>query len=446
MEYISVTGGRPLQGELWVSGAKNSVLPILAASVLCREACVIHGCPRLTDVDAALEILTQLGGKTRYVGDTVYVDASSIRDNHISKTAMGTMRSSILFLGPLLARTGSCSLYRPGGCQLGERPIDLHLKGLHTLGAEIKWEEDHLTCCGKLKGGTVVLPYPSVGATENLILAALGGDSPTTICNAAREPEIGDLIGFLRTCGAEIDGKDTGTLRIKPGNLHGGTYTVMADRAEAATWLSAVAATGGSVSLRGIRPEWLSPVLSVYRIAGCRIRETQNGVALDAPERLKGAGVIRTAPYPGFPTDAQAPVMASFLQSRGITVFEETVFSQRYRHVPALKSMGADITTASSVAVVTGVAKTYGADMESTDLRGGAAMVVAALAGHGQSRIFGLRHIRRGYGDMTGKLRQLGAEIWEQQDEPAVFSQGGKHHEQGSTGATLRKTPAEGTG
>ncbi len=431
-----------MRGEIPVSGAKNSVLPILASTVLHRGECVIHGCPRLTDVDAALGILEGLGCRTRQLGDTVVVSSAGLKCNEISREAMARMRSSILFLGPLLARTGKCRLYRPGGCQLGERPIDLHLGGLRALGAETCWEEERLTCCGKLKGGTYVLPYPSVGATENLIMAALGATEVTTICNAAKEPEIGDLIGFLRASGAKISGADTSTIRVTPGQLRGTVYTVMPDRAEAATWLSAAAATGGDVLLRGISPALLSPILDRYASAGCELRLEKNRLRIKAPERLGSAGVIRTGPYPGFPTDAQAPVMASFLRARGITVFEETVFSDRYRHVPALRAMGADITTASSLAVVTGVERTCGADMEATDLRGGAAMVVAALAGSGHSRIFGLGHIRRGYGDMTGKLRPLGAEIREVKDEPADACQGGSYHEQGSTG----ETPPKGSG
>lgn len=407
---------------------------------------MIHGCPRLTDVDAALGILEGLGCRTRQLGHTVIVDSSSLRDDHISREAMARMRSSILFLGPLLARTGKCRLYRPGGCPLGERPIDLHLQGLCVLGAETRWEDERLTCCGKLKGGIYILPYPSVGATENLIMAALGAEEATTICNAAKEPEISDLIGFLTASGAKISGAGTGTIRVVPSTLRGAAYTVMPDRAEAATWLAAAAATGGDVHLRGIGPALLTPILARYAVSGCVIQPEEDGLRIKAPERLDSAGVIRTGPYPGFPTDAQAPIMASFLRARGITVFEETVFSDRYRHVPALRAMGADITTESSLAVVTGVERTYGADMDATDLRGGAAMVVAALAGSGQSRIFGLEHIRRGYEDMTGKLRRLGAEIREVKDGAAGVCQEGSYHEQGSTGATLQQTSPKGTG
>lgn len=396
-------------------------------------------------MNAALEILESLGCRVQHYGHTIVVDSTVLSANRISREAMARMRSSILFLGPLLARTGEGKVHQPGGCPLGERPVDLHLRGFNALGVETWWEEGRLTCCGKLKGGTCVLSYPSVGATENLIMAALGAEGETTICNAAKEPEIVDLIGFLCASGARISGGGTGTVQITPGPLHGVEYAVMPDRAEAATWLAAAAATGGEVALRGIYPQLLASVLDRYMAAGCVLWKDEDMLAIRAPERLNAVGVIRTGPYPGFPTDAQAPVMASFLRAKGITVFEETVFSDRYHHVPAFRSVGANITTESTLAVVTGVERTHGAQMWATDLRGGAAMVVAALAAEGHSRVFGLEHIRRGYENLTEKLCGLGARIEEVKDEPAGDCQGGSYHEQGSIQASLqqRRSPAE---
>lgn len=327
------------------------------------------------------------------------------------------MRSSILFLGPLLARTGRCSLYQPGGCKLGARPIDLHLKGVEQLGAKTTWDGSRLTCCGKLVGKTYVLPYPSVGATENIIMAALGAEGMTTVFNAAREPEIGDLIGFLTKGGAKIQGRGTSVLRIWGGLPKGADYRVVPDRAEAATYLAAGGAAGGRICLKNVCPSHLAPVIACYKKAGCKIRISKDEIFMQVPERLSGAGFIRTEPYPGFPTDAQAPVMASLVKAQGVTVFDECVFSDRYRHVPGLQAMGADIETVSSLGVVSGVEETHGAIMEATDLRGGAAMVVAALGAVGESQIFGLEHLQRGYEHMEVKLQNAGADIREVRSE-----------------------------
>ena len=432
MAYLLIQGGKKLEGSLPVSGAKNSVLPLLAASILFREECVIHNIPELTDVWAAIEILRALGCQVRLQGDTVWIRAGELGRTDLPRERMGAMRSSILFLGPILARLGRCGFCTPGGCCLGNRPIDMHLDGLRSLGAEIRWESDHLTAYGKLKGNKLVLPYPSVGATENLILAALGAEGTTVICNAAREPEIGDLIGFLRAGGARICGAGTSVLRIEGGLPDGAEYVVMPDRMEASTFLAAAAATGSEVELTGARSDHLEAVLQVFEAAGCTVWRKQNGIGLRAPDRLKSPGVIRTAPYPGFPTDAQPPLMAALMRAEGVTVFEETVFSQRYRHVPALQKLGADIRTAGSVASVCGVPELRGASMTATDLRGGAAMVVGALAAWGESRIDGLSHIFRGYGDFHTRLCALGADVKIMEDEPAEVCQGGMYDGSGT--------------
>ena len=441
--YLSVHGGKRLEGNLPVSGAKNSVLPLLASAVLFRGECVIHNVPALTDVEAALEILKALGCRLRVQGDTVWIRAGDLTQTALPRERMGAMRSSILFLGPVLARLGSCSCCPPGGCCLGSRPIDMHLDGLRTLGAEISWDLDCLTACGKLKGNTLVLPYPSVGATENLILASLGAEGTTVIYNAAREPEIGDLIGFLTAGGARIYGRDTSMLQIEGGLPDSAEYTVMPDRMEAATFLAAAAATGGEITLENARPNHLGEVLWALTGAGCTIRTEPQGLYLKAPERLQSPGVIRTAPYPGFPTDAQAPLMAALMKAEGVTVFEETVFSQRYRHVPALRKLGAHIRTAGTVASVCGVRQLHGAEMTATDLRGGAAMVIGALAAQGESRVYGLHHIFRGYGNFQTRLCSLGAEVSIIEKESADLCQEGTYHGLGTEGAGEEST-AEG--
>lgn len=413
MEYIAVTGGNPLTGEVGISGAKNSVLPLLAATVAIPGRCVLRNCPNLTDVDAAVGILRHLGCRVSREGDAVFVDSRTLTCSSIPPELMGAMRSSVLFLGSLMTRMGTCRLSQPGGCPLGKRPIDLHLLGLESMGAQIRWEGDCCSCQGRLTGKTVVLAFPSVGATENLILAALGARGTTTICNAAREPEIRDLAGFLRKAGAKITGDGTGVIQIVSTPLRDTEYRVMPDRMEAVTYLAALAATGGHGLLRGARKEDVQAVLEVLQKAGCEIRTGHEMLELQAPPRLKGVGLIRTAPHPGFPTDAQAPLMAALLRAEGTTLFQEQVFPRRFGHVPALRAMGGKILTAGTLAMVRGVTGTRGAVVRAADLRGGAALVLAALAARGQSRIYGLEHIHRGYDALTGKLRQLGGDIEE---------------------------------
>lgn len=418
MEQLVIHGGGRLRGALRVQGAKNGVLPLLAASVLLEKECVLHNCPQLSDVDAAVDILEYLGCRVTRQGHSLEIDPRGLGENRISREKMRSMRSSILFLGPLLARTGSCCLYEPGGCQLGARPVDLHLMGLKALGAEITREGDRLCCRGKLRGETLVLPFPSVGATENLILAALGGSGTTTIYNAAREPEITDLIAFCQAAGAKIYGAGTSMLEIQGGPLGGAEHRVIPDRMEAATFLAAAAGTGGEILLEDARPEHLLPVLRALELAGCRIDRGDREIHLSAPERLRAVPPLRTEPYPGFPTDAQATLMAALLRADGVTVFDETVFSDRYRHVPAFRAMGAEIQTAGALAAVTGVDTLHGADMEATDLRGGAAMAVAALQAKGESRITGIHHIMRGYERFAQRLQSLGGEVILERDSP----------------------------
>ena len=441
MESIIVEGGRPLEGKISVSGAKNSVLPLLAAAILFRGGCLLHNCPRLSDVAAAAEILEHLGCRVDRTGHSIWVDAQGLCRDEIPRALMERMRSSILFLGPLLARTGQCTLYEPGGCCLGARPIDLHLAGLEALGAEFTWDRDRLVCRGKLRGGAVTLPFPSVGATENLILAALGAEGTTTIYHAAREPEIGDLIGFLTAGGARIYGAGTSMLHIEGGFPDAAVYTVLPDRMEAATFLAATASAGGDLCLERTRPGDYVPVTEVLRAAGCRIAEGPGEIRIQAPAQLQSVSPIRTAPYPGFPTDAQAPVMAALLRSQGVTVFEETVFADRYRHVPALRALGGRIQVSGAIAALTGVPELHGAVMEATDLRGGAAMVVGALGAQGTSRIGGVRHILRGYEDFARRLAAVGANI-RMEHEAADGCYGGLYYGLGRTGkAAQEKAP-----
>lgn len=419
MSQLLITGGKRLTGEVRIQGAKNSVLPILAATLLTKEQVVLQGCPRLRDVEASIRILQALGCEAHWEGDSLTVDTAGMNRCVVSDALMREMRSSAIFLGAILARCGQAELSYPGGCELGPRPIDLHLAGLRQLGAQIDDSGGTLVCtASRLAGREIVLGLPSVGATENLMLAACGASGTTTIINAAREPEIEDLQAFLRACGGRVSGAGTSVVTVKGGAaLHGCTFPIMPDRIVTATYLCAAASAGGEIFLRGAREQDLTAVTAVLREAGCRISADDAGIACGCETRLKAVRPVRTAPYPGFPTDAQAVLMAALLRSRGTTVFEENLFESRYRHVDELVRMGAEIRTAGRVAVVSGTERLHAASVQSTDLRGGAALCVAALAAEGVSSVTGLHHIDRGYEDLARDLRELGAEISREERE-----------------------------
>ncbi len=414
MSAYLVEGGNRLQGTARVHGAKNSVLPILAATILCPGESVVHNCPDLSDVRASIAILEHLGCRVERAGDTVTVDASALTGRDVPDALMREMRSSVIFLGAILARLGEAIMSFPGGCELGPRPIDLHLAAIRSLGAQVREQggELHCSAAGGLAGCEITFSIPSVGATENAMLCACGAEGVTVICNAAREPEIVDLQAFLRALGADVRGAGTSVITVrgkKP--LHGGEHTVMPDRIVAATLLTAVAAAGGEAELLGTDYRQLSTVTAVLTEAGCRIRSGSDSIHICREAPLRGVRPIRTAPYPGFPTDAQPPVMAALCQGTGTTVFVENMFESRYRHVDELSRMGADIRVEGKVAVVCGVERLHGAALQAADLRGGAALVVAALGAEGRSEITGLHHMDRGYYGLEDTLRGLGADI-----------------------------------
>ena len=412
MSQLLVRGGQPLHGEVTIQGAKNSVLPILAATVLTGDRVVLRGCPRLRDGDASIRILQSLGCRAQWEGDALTVDTAALNRCEISDILMREMRSSAIFLGAFLARLGRADISYPGGCELGPRPIDLHLSGLRDLGADIREEGGILHCtASRLAGRELMLSLPSVGATENLMLAACGAEGTTVISNAAREPEIVDLQDFLNACGAEVSGAGSTSVTLRGGKpLHGCEFRCMPDRIVAATYLCACASAGGEVYLRGARERHLATVADALRQAGCTVAGDGEGIACRCRRRLRAVRPVRTAPYPGFPTDAQAVLMAAMLKSRGTTVFEENIFENRYRHVDELTRMGAEIRVAGRVAVVTGVERLSGAAVRCTDLRGGAALCVAALAADGETRSCETAHIDRGYEDIVRDLRALGAD------------------------------------
>jgi len=413
LSELFITGGNRLGGAATVHGAKNAVLPLLAATVLCNGDCVLHRCPALSDVECSLAILRHLGAHVSRQGDTVTVNAAQLTKNDIPETLMRKMRSSIIFLGALAARTGSADVSLPGGCELGPRPIDLHIAGLSRLGATVTEQHGHLHCTvsPRFAGTELSLAFPSVGATENLLLAAATANGTTVLTGAAREPEIFDLIAFLQAAGAHITVKPDALIIEGVDELHGCTHTVLPDRIEAATFLAATAVTGGTLLLSPVVPDHLAAVLPLFRECGCHLKRWDDSLLLSAPPRLNHLKLVRSLPYPGFPTDAAAPLLAATTVAQGVSVFTETIFENRYKYVDELTRLGAHIKTEGRVAVVEGVDRLQAADVQCTDLRGGAALVVAALAAEGTTRISALHHLDRGYADLCGALQRLGAEV-----------------------------------
>ena len=410
MQGLRIRGGWPLSGSIRVQAAKNSVLPILSATLLCADVCVLHNCPDLTDVAAAVDILRHLGCAVERRGESITVDTRGVCRSDVPEGLMREMRSSILFLGAVLGRCGRAELSFPGGCELGPRPIDLHLSALRAMGVEV--DDGSLCCQGRPRGTELTLPFPSVGATENVMIAACAAEGTTILNNAAREPEIVDLQNFLRAMGADIQGAGSAVVVIHGGRpLHGAEHSVISDRIVAATYLSAVAASGGRVTLEGVERTTLLPVLEALRQAGCTLSGDKTTIVLSSTGSLEGLRCVRTAPYPGFPTDAQPLLMAALCRSRGTTVFVENLFENRYRQAAELRRMGADIRVEGRVAVVCGVRELRGARLCAPDLRGGAALTVAALCARGESLVTGLHHLDRGYERLEEDFRALGAEI-----------------------------------
>ncbi len=413
MTIWRVTGGRRLSGELAVQGSKNAVLPILAASILAPCETLLTGVPDLRDVRITLRILRHLGCAVTREGDHIWIDSRPMSACEIPHSLMRELRSSVIFLGAILARCGQARLSLPGGCELGPRPVDLHLEALRALGAEVTEQGGDIVCRGSdLRGARVILPIPSVGATENAMLAACAARGVTVISNAAREPEIVDLQKYLRALGAQISGAGSAEIRVEgfsPAPFV--RHVILPDRIAAATLLCACAAAGGDITLTNVYPSHFLTVLDSLSEAGCDIITKSGTVTLRSDGRLIAPRPIVTRPYPGFPTDAQPPLMAACLKARGTTVFTETIFSNRYRHALELRRLGADVSIEGRVAFISGVEKLTAAPLTAGDLRGGAAMIVAALAAEGETEIFDEEHISRGYDRLDQQLASLGASI-----------------------------------
>ena len=415
MPKILVRKSGPLEGTVKIDGAKNAALPIIAASLLGTEPIVLEDVPNLVDVKIILKVLESLGAKVEFLSENrVSIDSSKVNSFVTDRSLMEKMRASFLVMGPLLARFGRADAFLPGGCAIGSRPIDLHLKVFKILGALIEEEPDKISArCEKLYGDTIYLDFPSVGATQNIMMAATLAKGETIIENAAKEPEIVDLGNFLNKMGAKISGAGTSTIRIIGVEKLGGTvHTIIPDRIEAATFMIAAAITGGKVVVQNCISNHIKPVIAKLKETGAYVvvNEDEDSIFVKGGEKIKGTD-IKTLPYPGFPTDVQAQFMAYLCVCEDQSKVTETVFENRFMHVDELSKMGAIIATSGKEARIAGVRKLVGAEVNATDLRAGAALVLAGLVAEGTTTIGNIYHIDRGYNDFVGKMRSLGANI-----------------------------------
>ncbi|NHB59369.1 UDP-N-acetylglucosamine 1-carboxyvinyltransferase [Acinetobacter shaoyimingii] len=414
MDKFLITGGVTLQGEVRISGAKNAALPLLAAMILADSPITLTNVPNLKDVNTLVKLISGLGVTMTYEGDKVTADVSTLDNQFAPYELVKTMRASILVLGPLVARYGSAKVSLPGGCAIGSRPVDQHLKALEALGAHIEVENGyvHAKVDGRLKGGEVVFDMVTVGGTENILTAAVLAEGVTTIRNAAREPEITDLANMLVKMGAKIEGIDTDTLVVTGvESLHGCEHAVVADRIETGSYLAAAAITGGKIKTTHTDPALMESVLEKFEEMGAEVTRGDDWIELDMMGKRPKAVSFRTLPHPDFPTDMQAQLMAVNAIGRGFATISETIFENRFMHVPELSRMGANIQVEGNDAVVTGVEKLSAAPVMATDLRASFSLVLAALAAEGETLIDRIYHIDRGYEDIEAKLQGLGAQI-----------------------------------
>lgn len=411
MRYL-IEGGRKLSGTAPISGSKNAVLPILAATIITGKKTVLHNCPDISDVRCTIDILKYLGYHVIMENGTITINTGFDAKPQVPSQLMRKLRSSIILLGAFINRFGSAQISYPGGCELGKRPIDIHLSVLSQMGVQIQEDETGICCTAPtLKGGEYRFSFPSVGATENVMIAALIADGPVTIKNPAKEPEIVDLQNFLNTAGAHITGAGTDTIKIIPTKTFSDCeYRVSSDRIEAATYLSLAVATGSTITLTNAPVADLGKSVAILEEMGAIVMpHSKTELTVAAPTRPKPVAMIATMPHPGFPTDAQAIMMAALLRANGTSMIVENIFENRYNHVKELQKMGANITLSGNTARVHGVKELHGANVYAKDLRAGAALVIAALSAEGKTVINDVHHIERGYENMIVKLRSLGA-------------------------------------
>ncbi|SKA81230.1 UDP-N-acetylglucosamine 1-carboxyvinyltransferase [Clostridium sp. USBA 49] len=414
MEKIVIKGGNKLSGSVSISSAKNSVLPIIAASILSEDKCIIENAPMLEDVFVISDVLKSIGAYTKIdkYNNKVFIDTSKLTFGEPSSELVRKMRASFLIMGPMIAKFGKFKISLPGGCNIGTRPIDLHLKGLTALGADVNIGHGYVEASAKrLIGSKIYLDFPSVGATENIMMAAVLADGETIIENAAAEPEIEDLAKFLNAMGAEIIGAGSDTIKITGVKcLKGVTYKPIYDRIEAGTYMVAAAITKSIIKVCGINEEHLKPVIAKLTEMGVFLEIDGDSIIVDGRKELKPVD-IKTMPYPGFPTDMQAQMMSLLSLVKGTSIITETIFENRFMHAQELKRMGANIKIDGRTAVIEGVDKLTGSEIKATDLRAGAALILAGLAAEGYTEILDVYHIDRGYVNIEGKLKALGADI-----------------------------------
>lgn len=412
MKSYIIEGGKKLEGTVEISGSKNASLPILAATILNGNINKLYNVPSIKDTKITIQILKLLGCKIRRNDDKIEINSENIKDTQIPEHLMREMRSTVILAGALLGRFKEVTFSYPGGCDIGARPIDLHLAAFKKMGVEIVEEAGFIKCkANKIIGTNVDLDFPSVGATENILLAAVTAEGTTTINNAAMEPEIVDMVKFLKKMGAKIQGEGTKTLSIKGvKKLYGASHNVMSDRIEAGTILCAVAASGGSATVQNIEPEYLSSVTAKLEECGCIIKTYKRSISIQSPKKLKSTD-IKTMPYPGFPTDMQQIFSALLTKATGTSIIVENIFESRYKFFSELRKMGAKVTIEGKTAIIYGVRKLSGATTICTDLRGGAAILVAGIMAKGKTKIDNIEYILRGYEDIDKKLRSLGARI-----------------------------------
>ena len=414
MDKFLIRGGNVLNGTVKISGAKNAALPLLASMILAETPITLTNVPNLKDVNTLVKLIAGLGITMTYEGDTVVADTSTLDNYFAPYELVKTMRASILVLGPLLARYGEAKVSLPGGCAIGSRPVDQHLKALEALGAQIEVEAGYVLAKvdGRLKGGEVVFDMVTVGGTENILMAAVLAEGTTTIRNAAREPEITDLANLLNKMGAKISGIDTDTLIVEGvESLQGCEYAVVADRIETGSYLAAAAITGGKIKTTHTDPNLMEAVLEKFEEMGAEVTRGEDWIELDMQGKRPKAVSFRTLPHPEFPTDMQAQIMAVNVLGRGFATISETIFENRFMHVPELCRMGANIQVEGNDATVTGVEKLQGAPVMATDLRASFSLVIAALAAEGETVVDRIYHIDRGYEEVEAKLQSLGADI-----------------------------------
>ena len=413
MAKYLINGGNRLEGVVQIQGSKNSVLPIIAASIMTDGVTIIENAPRLTDVENMLKIINFLGAKTEFVDNKIIIDAKQINCYEIPSNLAKELRSSIFLLGPLIRRLGKAKVAYPGGCDIGLRPIDLHIKALKEMGVEVKEEGGFVYCDGKNKTNcSITLDYPSVGATENALLLATGINGTTTILNVATEPEIEDLQNFINAMGGKVEGAGTTLIKVVGGMpLKGTTYSVMPDRIEAGTYLIAGLICGCDLTLEGAKDKHLSSLLSKFSKWDCKISASSDRIHISANGKMGELGVVETKPYPGFPTDLQAEICALATISKGATIVVENLFEARFKHLPELVKMGARVKVKDRVAVISGVEALKGAEVYAKDLRGGASLVIAGLGAKGRTIVNDIEFIERGYENLVDKFRKIGGNI-----------------------------------